>query len=212
MTNKKGNGEGDSRQVQQQIPFGDDNKKGMSNSRCLVEAAAGAVFGVVVAFDFAFAHLFGVAGGVVVAGFLFGGGEDALFGAAEALVGVHAFEEELGGADGDLGLGFGVDVERGEFFEESLDLLQLFEGAGGGLGVVELDGAAEVEPLLDLLGVGVGEVLVEDAGDAGADDLADDGVGAAHLAFVLELDLAGDAGERGVDVADARDDEGLAVE
>ena len=47
---------------------------------------------------------------------------------------------------------------------------------------------------------------------AAADDLADDGVGAAHLAFVLELDLAGDAGECGVDVADAGDDEGFVVE
>ncbi len=80
------------------------------------------------------------------------------------------------------------------------------------MGVVELHGAAEVEPLLDLLGVGVGEVLVEDAGYAGADDLADDGVGAAHLAFVFELDLATDAGECGVDVADAGDGEGFAVE
>jgi hypothetical protein len=48
----------------------------------LVEAAAGAVFGVVVAFGLAFAHLFGVAGGFIGAGFLFGRGEDALFGAA----------------------------------------------------------------------------------------------------------------------------------
>src|SRR5437899_5171292 len=88
----------------------------------LVEAAAGAVFGVVVAFDLAFAHLFGVAAGFVGAGLLFGCGEDALFGAAEALVGVHAFEEELGGADGYLRFRFDVDFERGEFFEEALDL------------------------------------------------------------------------------------------
>ena len=82
----------------------------------------------------------------------------------------------------------------------------------GGLCVVELDGAAEVEPLLDLLRVGIGEVLVEDVGHAGADDLANDGVGAAHLAFVFELDLAADAGERGVDVADAGNDERFVVE
>ncbi len=127
-------------------------------------------------------------------------------------MGVHAFEEELGCADGDFGGGLGVDFEGGEFFEESLDLLQLFEGVGCCLSVVELDGAAEVEPLLDLLGVGAGEVLVEDGGDAGADDLADDGVGSAHLAFVLEFDFAGDAGECGVDIAYAGDGEGFAVE
>src|SRR6202043_2066792 len=101
--------------------------------RCwLVEAAAGAVFGVVVAFGLAFAHLLGVGAGLLGAGFLFRCGEDALFGAAEALVGVHAFEEKLGGADSDLGFGFCVDFERGEFFEEALNLPELFEGAGGG--------------------------------------------------------------------------------
>ena len=125
---------------------------------------------------------------------------------------VHAFEEELGCADGDFWFGLGVDVEWGEFFEEALDLLEFVEGVGCGLGVVELDGSPEVEPLFDLLGVGGGEVLVEDGGDGLADDLADDGVGSAHLAFVLEFDLAGDAGECGVDVADSWDGEGFAVE
>ncbi len=80
------------------------------------------------------------------------------------------------------------------------------------MGVVELDGAAEVEPLLDLLGVGGGEILVEDICDRCPDDLADDGVCAAHLAFVFEFHFSGDARERGVDVADAGDDEGLVVE
>ena len=103
--------------------------------------------------------------------------------------GVHAFEEKTRRADGYFGFGFAVDIERGEFFEEALDLLELFLAVGGGLCVVELDGAAEVEPLLDLLGVGGGEVLVEDVGYAGADDLVDDGVGLAHLAFVLESSI-----------------------
>src|SRR5271168_4371166 len=112
----------------------------------LVEAAAGTVAGGFVAFNLAFAHLFGVLAGLVDALFLFGGREAALFGAAEALVGVHAFEEKLGCAYGDLGFGFAVDVEGRELFEEALDLLEFFERASGGLGVVELDGAAQVEP------------------------------------------------------------------
>lgn len=77
--------------------------------------------------------------------------------------------------------------------------------------VVELHGAAEIEPLFDLLCVGVSEVFVEDDGYGLTDDLADDGVGAADFAFILELDFASDAGERGVDVADAGDDYGLSV-
>ena len=126
-------------------------------------------------------------------------------------MGVHAFEQELGCADGSLRSGFCINLEGREFFKETLDLLQLFEGAGGGLGVVELNCAAEVEPLFDLLGVGVGEVPVENTLYAAADDLADDGVGTPHLAFVFEFDLAADAGQSGVDVANARDDEGLTV-
>ena len=73
------------------------------------KAAAGAGFGEFV--EVAFTHFFGVAGGVVVPGFLFGGGEDAFFGTADALVGVHAFEQELGGADGDFRGGLGADLE-----------------------------------------------------------------------------------------------------
>ena len=52
--------------------------------------------------------------------------------------------------------------------------VELGEDGLRGLLVVELDGAAEVEPLLDLLGVGVGEVGVVDVGDGLADELADD--------------------------------------
>ena len=66
--------------------------------------------------------------------------------------------------------------------------------------------------MLDLLRVGVGEVVVEDLADGGADELAHDGVGAAHLAFVFEFELAGDAGQGGVDVADARHRQLFAVE
>ena len=85
-------------------------------------------------------------------------------------MGGHAFEEELGGGDGDFDGCAGVDLERGEFFEEALDGFQLGEDGLRGLLVVEFDGAAEVEPLLDLLGVGVGEVGVVDVGYGLADE------------------------------------------
>ncbi len=96
----------------------------------LVEASSGSGFGIFVAFRFAFADLFGVAARLVVAGFFLAGGEDALLGAGEALVGVHAFQQELGGGDGDLGAGLGVDLQGRELFHQALNLLQLGEGAG----------------------------------------------------------------------------------
>ena len=58
----------------------------------------------------------------------------------------------------------------------------------------------------------VGEVAVVDLADGGADELANHRVRAAHLAFVFEFELAGDAGQRGVDVADARHGERFAVD
>ena len=88
----------------------------------LIEAATGAITNGFFAFDLAFAHALGVVGGLVVSGFLFGGGEAAFFGAADAFVGVHAFEEKLGCADGGFGFGFCADLEWRELFEESLYL------------------------------------------------------------------------------------------
>ena len=81
---------------------------------------------------------------------------------------------------------------------------------GGRQRVVDLQRAAEVEPLGDLPQVGAGEVAVEDVADGRADDVAGDVVGAAQLAFVLELELAGDRRQRGVDVGDARHGDRLA--
>ncbi len=89
----------------------------------LVEAAAGAVAGGFIALDLAFAHAFGVVGGLVVTGFFLGGGEAALFGAADAFVGIHAFEEELGGADGCFGFGFRADLERERVFRRGLEFV-----------------------------------------------------------------------------------------
>ena len=52
---------------------------------------------------------------------------------------------------------------------------------------------------------------VKTAPTADADQIARDLLGAAQLAFVLELELAGDRRQRRVDVGDARHDERLAV-
>ena len=70
--------------------------------------------------------------------------------------------------------------------------------------VVQLQAAAEVEPLDDLAGVEVREVAVGDVATAPRTRSRADGLGALQLALVLQLELAGDRRQRGVDVGDAR--------
>src|SRR5215471_3956316 len=89
---------------------------------------------IAIVFLLAFAHALGVACGLFDALLLFSRGEAAFLGAADALMSIHAFKEELGGADGDLGRCLAViDFQRRELFEEALNLLELGERAGGGL-------------------------------------------------------------------------------
>ena len=72
--------------------------------------------------------------------------------------------------------------------------------------VAELNFATEIEPLHDLIHVHAVQVRVVGLRNCGANQLAAYVIGALHLAFVFEFELAGDGGQRGVDVADARDD------
>ena len=76
---------------------------------------------------------------------------------------------------------------------------------------LERQRAAEVEPLDDRARVDAVEHAGEDGADRRADQVARDLLGAAQLALVLELELAGDRRQRRVDVGDARHDERLAV-
>ena len=69
----------------------------------------------------------------------------------------------------------------------------------------------DLEPLDDRLEIGVAQVLGEDFADGGANQFARDGVGAFQLAFVFEFQLAGDGGNGGVDVGDARGGVGFVV-
>src|SRR6266446_690913 len=48
-------------------------------------------------------------------------------------------------------------------------------------------------------------MLAEDAADGSANQVAGDGVGAFELAFVFELEFAGDGRKSGVNIGDARD-------
>ena len=70
--------------------------------------------------------------------------------------------------------------------------------------------AAHLKPLHDGLKVGVAQVLGEYLADGGANQFAGDGVGALQLAFVFQFQLAGDGGNGGVDIRDARGGVGFA--
>ena len=77
--------------------------------------------------------------------------------------------------------------------------------------VGERQRAAEIEPLDDRARIDAFEHPDEHVADRRPDQIARDLLGPAQLAFVLELELAGDRRQRGVDVGHARDDELFAV-
>jgi hypothetical protein len=140
-------------------------------------------------------------------GLFLSGFEDSFFIAADALVRVQALEDEFGGGDLLLRTFFLRDAERAEFVDEALNVFKFSRASRAETESGQLNLAAEVEPLHDLLHVGAGEVFIVSFGDGGADEFAAYVVRAFHLAFIFEFEFAGNGGQGGVDVADARHDE-----
>src|ERR1035438_3003335 len=100
------------------------------------------------------------------------GGEAAFFVAADAAVGVEAFEDELGGGGAHAsGLVFG-EAERLGLLHEALYGVQLADHGGGIDGLIQLERAAEIEPFDDLRKIDALEVLVVNLADGGADEFA----------------------------------------
>jgi len=137
--------------------------------------------------------------------------EDALFAAAQLAMGNQALEQKLRRRN-HFGrrVRFG-DAERRKLANQTLNLLEVGECSSGGMVVVELHCAAQVEPLLDLLRIHAGEITVVDLAHGRLNQVAHHGVGALHLAFVFELQLAGHSRHRGIDVAHARQRHRFAV-
>src|ERR1035438_6287323 len=132
------------------------------------------------------------------------GGVAAFFIAADAAVGVEAFEDELGGGGAHaIGLVFG-EAERLGLLHEALYGVQLADHGGGIDGLIQLERAAEIEPFDDLRKIDALEVLVVNLADGGADEFAGDGIAAFEFALVFQFELAGDGGKGGVNVGDAR--------
>src|ERR1035437_5797352 len=115
------------------------------------------------------------------------------------------FEDELGGGGARAyGLVFG-EAERPGLLHQALNGIQLADHGGGIDGLIELERAAEIEPFDHRRKINALEVLVEDLADGGADEIAGDGIAAFEFALVFQFEFAGDGGEGGVDIGDARD-------
>ena len=69
--------------------------------------------------------------------------------------------------------------------------------------VVQLQRAAQIEPLHDLRHVRPLEILVVNFAHGKADQLFGDGIAAFELAFVFQLQLAGDGRQSGIYIQDA---------
>ena len=124
---------------------------------------------------------------------------------------VQAFQNELGGGHLLLRAFFLRYPERTEFLHQALNFFQVLQRFDSGHGIGQLNLAAQVEPLHDLLHVGAGEVFVVGLGDGGADQFTADEVSALHLSFVFQFKFAGDGGQRRVYVADAGHDKFFVV-
>ncbi len=103
-----------------------------------------------------------------------------------------------------------AQAQIAHFFHQSLNGRQLLHHGGGIDALIELQRTAQIEPLDDLPDVGALEILVVDLAHRNADQLAGHGVAAFQLAFVLQLELAGDGGQGGVDIEHARHRDRLA--
>src|SRR6266852_2455388 len=142
---------------------------------------------------------------------LLAGAEDAFFASPDALVCMQAFEDKFRGRHLLLGGVFRADVHFDGFLHQALDAAQRSERLSGACRIGQLDFASEIEPLHDLLHVGVLEIAVVGFRDRCANQFPADKVGAFHLAFILQFKLAGDSWQRSIDVADARNDDGFFV-
>ena len=120
-------------------------------------------------------------------------------------MGVEALQHELGG--GYLGLHgvFCGNVQRTDFFHETLNAFHRVEHLFCACALGDFDFSAQIEPLHDLAHVHAAEVIVEGFCDRSPNQFAAHMIGALHFAFVLEFQLARNRRQGGVDIADAGD-------
>src|SRR5471032_1080955 len=141
----------------------------------------------------------------------FRGGVAAVVAAADFLLRVEPLEHEVDGRrHGRRGRAAGDARALGQL-ADALYAARFGDHLVRRRAVAERQRSAEVEPFDDRPRVHALEASREDRADGGADEVAGDLLGAAQLALVLELELAGDRRQRRIEVRHARDDERFAA-
>src|SRR5690242_15409990 len=97
------------------------------------------------------------------------------------------------------------NAETVDMVEQILDVRELLVALVDRGEIRELEFAAKFKPLNDGLKIHVSKMLAENAANGGANQLARDCVRAFQFAFVFEFELAGDGGQRRVDIGNTGD-------
>src|SRR5215467_15123231 len=111
-----------------------------------------------------------------------------LLAASDALMCVQSFQDELRRRDLLFRSVLRRHAQRSEFLHQSLDALQILQSLRRRNRIRELNLAAQIEPLYDLLHVGAGKVLVVGLRDRCPDQFPPDEIGALHFSFVLQFE------------------------
>src|SRR5262249_6892507 len=111
------------------------------------------------------------------------------------------------------GRAFGVflDLADADRVDQAAHRLKLPQGVFVGSHLADRQGVSVIEVIEGLAEIDACETRAEDLAAGFADQLARDAFGADLFAFVFQLDLSGDRGNRGVNIADSGGDYGLVV-
>src|SRR5690348_4488204 len=132
------------------------------------------------------------------------GEKAALFAAADALVGPQTLEQKFRGGHLQSGVVFGVHAQSRDVIKKAGDFPQFGQMLAGFSGGCEFQFIAAFEPLHNRLQIGVAEILCKGFANGRANQFARDGLGAAQLAFILQLEFSSHRGNRAVNVGDTR--------
>src|SRR6185437_12612740 len=126
--------------------------------------------------------------------------------AGDAAARDETFEDQLAGRDDRPGVLLAGQPDAFDEFEQSRDDAEALETGLRALVGGDLEGASFVEPVHDVVHVVSPDARFERRARVFPDQLLGDGLGTLQLAFVLELELARDRGQRGVHIRDSRHD------